>query len=45
MKGREQVTREFVHGWLEKAEQDLYAADVLLSGSTELGDVIAFHSQ
>jgi HEPN domain-containing protein len=45
MKSREQVIREFVHGWLEKAEHDLCAADVLLSGSTDLGDAIAFHSQ
>ena len=34
-----------MEGWLDKARQDLAAADVLLGSGVDVTDVVAFHAQ
>jgi HEPN domain-containing protein len=45
MKRREDLRRRFVHQWVEKAEQDLGAAQHLLAQRAPYPNVIAFHAQ
>jgi len=45
MRPPEEVKRELVRQWLEKADQDLKAAEVLLSGDHPLLYPSCFHSQ
>jgi HEPN domain-containing protein len=45
MRSREQVIWDFVQSWLAKAEGDLHAAEILLAGLGEHGEVVGFHSQ
>jgi HEPN domain-containing protein len=45
MKSPEDVRREFVRDWLDKAEQDLRACRHLLIGADDLGASAAFHAQ
>jgi len=45
MKPPDEVQRDLVRQWVEKAEQDLTAAEVLLKAGVGLRPVIAFHSQ
>jgi len=45
MKPPDEVQRDLVRQWIEKAEQDLAAAEVLLKAGIGLRPVIAFHSQ
>ncbi len=44
MKTPDQVTREYVRQWLEKADMDLKAAEYLLT-ATGFSDIICFHGQ
>lgn len=45
MRTPEQVTWDFVHQWLEKAQKDLEAAKTLLKGEFEDYDNVGFHAQ
>jgi len=45
MKPPEEVRRELVRQWIEKADQDLAAAVILLENAVLLKPVIAFHAQ
>lgn len=45
MRTPEQVKWDFVQQWLGKAQQDLRAATVLLSGELEDFDPVGFHAQ
>ena len=45
MRTPEQVKWDFVQQWLGKAQQDLRAAKVLLSGELEDFDPVGFHAQ
>ena len=45
MKPPDEVRRELVRQWMEKGEQDLTAAGILLKDATRLPSVIAFHAQ
>jgi hypothetical protein len=41
----EQVKRDWVEGWLDKARRDLAAADVLLGSGVDVTDAVAFHAR
>ena len=45
MRPPEQVIRDFVRQWLDKAEEDLKAAEILLEGGLEDFDNVGFHTQ
>ncbi len=45
MKPPEDVKKEFVRRWLEKAESDLLASRHLLQGHADLAPTAAFHAQ
>ncbi len=45
MRTPEQVTWDFVSQWLEKARNDLKAAEVLFQSGMEAFEVIGFHAQ
>ena len=45
MRGREEVIRDFVRQWLNKAEGDLTAAEILLASETHDYFPCAFHCQ
>ncbi len=45
MRRHEQVRRQFVRQWLEKARADLGASGVLLRGDTSYPLAAAFHAQ
>jgi HEPN domain-containing protein len=45
MKPHEEVRRELVGQWIEKADQDLAAAEILLENAVPLKPIIAFHAQ
>ena len=45
MRPPEQVIRDFVRQWLDKAEEDLKAAEILLEGGLEDFDSVGFHAQ
>jgi HEPN domain-containing protein len=45
MKGPDEIQRGLVRQWVEKADQDLAAAEILLKSDCRLPAVIAFHSQ
>jgi HEPN domain-containing protein len=45
MKPPEQVQRDLVRQWIQKADQDLAAAEILLKDGDRFRPVIAFHSQ
>jgi HEPN domain-containing protein len=45
MKLPEEVQRDLVGLWIKKADQDLAAAEILLSNVVRLQPVIAFHAQ
>ncbi|MCX6647665.1 MAG: HEPN domain-containing protein [bacterium] len=44
MKTPDEVTREYVRQWLDKADMDLRAAEFLITASG-FSDVICFHAQ
>ena len=44
-RAREQVVRDFVHEWMQKAEADLKAAEHLLQLEQEDYFTVAFHAQ
>lgn len=45
MRRPEQVVRDFVQQWLEKAEEDLRASEVLLDSNLEDFESAGFHAQ
>lgn len=45
MRNREQVIRDFVMGWLEKAQADLEAAEILAASTMRDYFTCAFHCQ
>src|SRR5438105_13525467 len=45
MKPPEQVQRDLVRQWIQKADQDMAAAEILLKDGDRFRPVIAFHSQ
>lgn len=45
MRSRERVIWDFVQGWLQKAEGDLRAAEILLAAPEVLEEAVAFHCQ
>lgn len=45
MRPPEQVIRDFVRQWLDKAEEDLKAGEVLLDSDLEDFDSVGFHAQ
>jgi HEPN domain-containing protein len=45
MKPPDEVQRELVRQWVKKADQDLAAAEALLTSGIRLPPVIAFHAQ
>ena len=45
MRSPEQVIRDFVRQWLDKAEENLKAAEILLDGDLEDFDSAGFHAQ
>ncbi len=45
MRSPEQVVRDFVQQWLDKAEEDLKAGEILLGGDLEDFDSAGFHAQ
>jgi len=45
MRTPDQVKRDFVRQWTDKAQEDLRAAEVLLEGELEDYDPVGFHAQ
>ena len=45
MRPPEEVKREIVRQWLRKAEQDMHAAETLLSSERPLLYPVCFHAQ
>lgn len=45
MRPPEQVIRDFVRQWLDKAEEDLRAGEILLDSDLEDFDSVGFHAQ
>jgi HEPN domain-containing protein len=45
MQPPEEVRRRLVQLWIEKADQDLAAAEILLKESRDLRPIVAFHAQ
>lgn len=45
MRTPEEVKRDFVRQWLEKAHEDLRAAEVLLKEQLDEYDSVGFHAQ
>ena len=45
MRQREEVRREFVRQWLDKADADFGVAEQLLAANTPYRAIVAFHCQ
>jgi HEPN domain-containing protein len=45
MPSREEIVRELTNQWLDKAEDDLNAAQALFDHGNDLWSIVAFHCQ